>query len=390
MSQPLQPWGGPPGATPHADAATASDEMVQLLTPDGQRVEHPDFAYTGDDAEIAGFLRDMVLARRLDQEGTSLQRQGELGLWPPLLGQEAAQIGSGRAVRDADMVFPTYREHGVAMLRDVPIGDMLALFRGTSMGDWDIDAHRFGQYQIIIGAQTLHATGYAMALQRDGLVGNPEPDRNAAVLVYHGDGASSQGDVNESYVFAASFQAPVVFFCMNNQWAISEPATRQSRIPLYQRAWGYGFPGVRVDGNDVLAVKAVTDWALERARQGQGPAFIEAFTYRMGAHTTSDDPTKYRLSEETESWRRKDPIERVRAYLLGNGAIDDAWLADLEVQADALGERIRSTCRALDSESLAHRFDVLYREPTAESEDERDAHVSYLSRFEPQAEGSAR
>jgi len=332
----------------------------------------------------------MVLARRLDQEGTSLQRQGELGLWPPLLGQEAAQIGSGRAVRDADMVFPTYREHGVAMLRGVPVGDMLALFRGTSMGDWDIDEHRFGQYQIIIGAQTLHATGYAMALQRDGLVGNPEPDRNAAVLVYHGDGASSQGDVNESYVFAASFQAPVVFFCMNNQWAISEPSTRQSRIPLYQRAWGYGFPGVRVDGNDVLAVKAVTDWAMERARQGQGPAFIEAFTYRMGAHTTSDDPTKYRLSEETEAWRRKDPIERVKAYLLEAGSIDAGWLSDLDAEADALGEHIRSTCRQLDSESLAHRFEVLFREPTAESEDERDAHVSYLARFEPLSEEGAR
>ncbi len=390
MSQPLQPWGGPPGATPHADATAASAEMVQLLTPEGARVEHPDFAFTGDDAEIAGFLRDMVLARRLDQEGTSLQRQGELGLWPPLRGQEAAQIGSGRAVHDADMIFPTYREHGVAMLRDVPIGDMLALFRGTSMGDWDIDQHRFGQYQIIIGAQTLHATGYAMALQHDGLVGNPDADGNAAVLVYHGDGASSQGDVNESYVFAASFQAPVVFFCMNNQWAISEPSTRQSRIPLYQRAWGYGFPGVRVDGNDVLAVKAVTDWAMERARQGQGPAFIEAFTYRMGAHTTSDDPTKYRLSEETEAWRRKDPIERVKTYLLDAGAIDDGWLSDLDAEADALGEHIRSTCRQLDSESLAHRFDVLFREPTAESEDDRDAHLSYLARFEPLSEESAR
>ena len=390
MSQPVQPWGGPPGATPHADAVTASDEMVQLLTPDGRRVDHPSFGFGGDDAEISGLLRDMVLARRYDQEGTSLQRQGELGLWPPLLGQEAAQIGSGRAVRDADMVFPTYREHGVALLRDVPVGNMFALFRGTSMGDWDIEGTRFGQYQIIIGAQTLHATGYAMALQRDGMVANPEPERNAAVLVYHGDGASSQGDVNESYVFAASFQAPVVFFCMNNQWAISEPSTRQSRIPLYQRAWGYGFPGVRVDGNDVLAVKAVTDWAMERARQGQGPAFIEAFTYRMGAHTTSDDPSKYRLSEETESWRRKDPIERVKTYLLSAGAIDEAWLGDLDAEADAFGERVRAACKSLDSEPLAHRFDMLYREPTAESEDERDDHMSYLARFEPAGEGEAR
>ncbi len=390
MSQPVQPWGGPPGATSHADAITASDEMVQLLTPEGARVDHPGFSFTGDDAEIAGYLREMVLARRYDQEGTSLQRQGELGLWPPLLGQEAAQIGSAHAVRDTDMIFPTYREHGVALLRDVPVAGMLGLFRGTSMGDWDIEETRFGQYQIIIGAQTLHATGYAMGIQHDGAVGNPEPERNAAVLAFHGDGASSQGDVNESYVFAASFQAPVVFFCTNNQWAISEPSTRQSRIPLYQRAWGYGFPGVRVDGNDVLAVKAVTDWAMERARQGHGPAFIEAFTYRMGAHTTSDDPSKYRLSEETEAWGRRDPIERVKTYLLARGAIDDSWLADLDAEADEFGEHVRAACKSLQSETLAHRFDMLFREPTAETEDQRDAHLAYLAGFEATTEGSRR
>ncbi|MDA8438933.1 MAG: thiamine pyrophosphate-dependent dehydrogenase E1 component subunit alpha [Propionibacterium sp.] len=389
MSQPVQPWSGPPVTAGLADAVTASDEMVQLLTPEGRRVQHPEFAFTGDDAEIAGYLREMVLARRYDQEGTSLQRQGELGLWPPLLGQEAAQIGSGRAVRDTDMIFPTYREHGVAMLRDVPVANMLGLFRGTSMGDWDIEATRFAQYQIIIGAQTLHATGYAMGIQHDGAVGNPDPERNAAVLAFHGDGASSQGDVNESYVFAASFRAPVVFFCTNNQWAISEPTIRQSRIPLYQRAWGYGFPGIRVDGNDVLAVKVVTDWAMERAREGQGPAFIEAFTYRMGAHTTSDDPSKYRLSEETEAWRRKDPIERVKTYLLGVGAIDEAWLADLDAEADEFGEHVRAACKSLRSEPLAHRFDKVFRVPTAEVEDQRDAHISYLAGFEA-AEGSSR
>lgn len=369
-----QPWTRP-------TMSDAEVEMVQLLTPAGERVEHPDFSFTGDDAEIAGYLRDMVLARRFDQEGTSLQRQGELGLWPPLLGQEAAQVGSGRAVRELDMVFPTYREHGVALIRQLPHEAILGLYRGTSMGDWDAASARFGQYQIIIGAQALHATGYAMGIQHDGAVGNPDADDNAAVLVYHGDGASSQGDVNEAYVFAASFQAPVVFFCMNNQWAISEPTARQSRIPLYRRAMGYGFPGVRVDGNDVLAVKAVTDWALERARSGQGPAFIEAFTYRMGAHTTSDDPTKYRLADETESWRRKDPIERVKTYLLAKGAIDDAWLADLDAECEQLGEHIRSTCKSLVSAPLAHRFDTLYAEPTAESQDQRDEHLDYLDGF---------
>lgn len=378
------------GAAPHLGhprgSLSTGPEMVQLLTPDGVRVQHPDFSFDADDSEITHMLREMALSRRFDQEATSLQRQGELGLWPPALGQEAAQVGASRALHRNDMVFPTYREHVIALAQGVPVSDILALFRGTSMGDWDVEQTRMAPYQIIIGAQTLHATGYAMGIQHDGMVGNPDPERNAAVLAFHGDGASSQGDVNESYVFAASFQAPVVFFCTNNQWAISEPSTRQSRIPLYQRAWGYGFPGIRVDGNDVLAVHAVTRWALERARQGQGPAFVEAFTYRMGAHTTSDDPTKYRLADETESWRRKDPIERVRTHLLATGAIDQAWLDDLEAECDEFGARVRESCRALTSESLAHRFDTLHRHSTAHTERQRDEHLAYLAGFEETAE----
>src|SRR5204863_647351 len=155
--------------------------------------------------------------------------------------------------------------------------------------------HGFHLYTIVIGSQTLHATGYAMGIQRDGVLGT---DKAGATIAYFGDGATSQGDVNESFVFASVFNAPVVFFCQNNQWAISEPNERQTRIPLYQRARGFGFPGVRVDGNDVLAVHAVTRAALDRARRGEGPTFIEAFTYRMGAHTTSDDPTRYRIAAE--------------------------------------------------------------------------------------------
>src|SRR5204863_6134243 len=159
----------------------------------------------------------------------------------------------------------------------------------------------FRPYTIAIGAQTLHATGYAMGIQRDGATVAGGTEYNGAVIAYFGDGATSQGDVNEAFIWASVFQAPVVFFCQNNQWAISEPLERQSRIPLYQRARGFGFPGLRVDGNDVLAVLAVTREALERAREGSGPTLIEAFTYRMGPHTTSDDPTRYRLAAELET-----------------------------------------------------------------------------------------
>ncbi|MGA4506868.1 pyruvate dehydrogenase (acetyl-transferring) E1 component subunit alpha [Propionibacteriaceae bacterium G1746] len=354
-------------------------DMVQLLTPDGERVEHPDFSWQGNPDQLRGLLRNMVIARRFDAEGTALQRHGELGLWPPLLGQEAAQVGAAAALAGHDFVFPSYREHAVALAMGVPVADMLKLWRGTGQGDWDPATFRFNLYTLVIGSQALHATGYAMGLQLDGMVGNPDPGDNAAVLAFHGDGASSQGDVNESYVFAASYNAPVVFFCQNNQWAISEPTDRQTPIPLYQRARGFGFPGIRVDGNDVLAVHAVTQWAMERARSGQGPAFIEAFTYRRGAHTTSDDPTKYRLAEEDEHWLGRDPIERVKTYLTSQGELDDAWLADLDQQCDDFGADVRKACHELVVPPMEAIFDLVHAETTAELREQREEYLAWAA-----------
>jgi pyruvate dehydrogenase E1 component alpha subunit len=328
-------------------AGLIEDDLVQILTPTGDRTVHGDFEYEGSDEEVAQFLRSMILARRFDMEGTALQRKGELGLWCPLLGQEAAQVGSAAAVGPNDFVFPSYREHAVALHMGVDPLELLAPFRGTAMIGWDSQKLRFHLYSFVIGTQTLHATGYAMGMQRDGVVGNPDPADNGATIVYFGDGATSQGDVNEALVFAASYQAPLVFFCQNNQWAISEPITRQSRIPLYRRADGFGMPGVKVDGNDPLAVKAVTDWALDRARSGKGPTFIEAFTYRMGAHTTSDDPTKYRLEAELAEWRAKDPIARTEAYLRARGAVDDAFMTEVQADSDAIAEKMRQGCLEL-------------------------------------------
>jgi 2-oxoisovalerate dehydrogenase E1 component alpha subunit len=369
---------------------------VQLLTPEGERVEHPDFSFGGglsadeDTAMIKGFYRDMVLTRRIDTEATALQRHGELGIWAQLLGQEAAQIGSGRALRPQDFVFPTYREHGVAWCRGVDPLRLLGLFRGVDQGGWDPNDGNFGLYTIVIGAQTLHATGYAMGMQRDGVVGTGDPDRDAAVVAYFGDGASSQGDVNEAFIFAASYNAPVVFFCQNNQWAISEPIERQSRIPLYQRALGFGFPGVRVDGNDVLATYAVAQAALQRARDGQGPTLVEAFTYRMGAHTTTDDPTRYRLSQDLETWKLKDPIERVKAYLTRNGLVDQGFLDDLDAEAEELGEHLREGCRALPEPSPLDVFDHVYAEQTAELAEQKAGFASYLDSFDDDTAGGHR
>jgi len=364
-----------------ADGADPVD-LVQLLTPEGERVDHPEHSFTGDDAEIIDCLRDMVLTRRVDTEATALQRQGELGLWASCLGQEAAQVGSGRPLRPQDMAFPSYREHGVAWCRGVDPVQLLAMFRGTDLGGWDPYEHNLFLYSIIIGAQTLHATGYAMGLEADGAVGNDDPERDAATIVYFGDGATSQGDVNESFVFAASYQAPVVFFCQNNQWAISEPSERQSRIPLYRRASGFGFPGIRVDGNDVLAVRAVTEQALERARSGNGPTLIEAYTYRMGAHTTSDDPTKYRLETELEHWRLKDPIERVKAYLQRKGAIDEAWLAELSEESDALAADLRQRCLSLPDPDPVESFDWVYEETTPYLTEQQNRYREYVASFE--------
>ena len=368
------------GAGPGADA-----ELVQLLTPEGERVGHPDFAFSGDDEQIKGFYRDMVLTRRIDAEATALQRQGELGIWASCLGQEAAQVGSGRALNARDYVFPTYREHGVAWCLGVDPLRLLGLFRGVDLGGWDPVQSRFHLYTIVIGAQALHATGYAMAIERDGLVGTGDPDRDMAVVGYFGDGATSQGDVNEAFIFASSYNAPIVFFCQNNQWAISEPIERQSRIPLYRRASGFGFPGVRVDGNDVLAVHAVTTEALERARSGNGPTFIEAYTYRMGAHTTSDDPTKYRLADELEHWRLKDPIERVRAHLSRTSAADDDFFAGVETEADRLAKDIRAGCLSLPEPSMVELFDHVYAEQTPLLREQQAAYAEYAASFESES-----
>jgi len=349
-------------------------ELIQLLTPEGERVDHP--KYSLSDVDIKGLYRDMVLVRRVDTEAISLQRQGELGIWASLLGQEAAQIGSGRALSPKDMAFPSYREHGVAWCRGLDPVRLLELFRGVNNGGWSPEAYKFHLYTIVIGDQTLHATGYAMGIKQDGA-------EDEAVIVYFGDGATSQGDVSEAFSWASVFHAPVVFFCQNNQYAISAPQERQSPIPLYQRSRGFGFPGVRVDGNDVLACYEVTRQALRAAREGQGPTLIEAYTYRMGAHTTTDDPTRYRLASELETWRLRDPIERVRAYLARTGQANSAFFDEVEAEATELAAHVREACRALPDPPPLTVFDHVYTGANAVLDAERAQYAAYLNSFEP-------
>jgi pyruvate dehydrogenase E1 component alpha subunit len=387
--------------TPAATAATPTTEqviaglratseggadLVQLLTPEGERVSHPDFAIDVTPEQLRDLYRDLVLVRRADRQANALQRQGQLGIWVPLLGQEAAQIGAGRAMRPQDMAFPSYREHGVAWCRGIPPTDILGIFRCTDHGTWDPMAKRFGLYTIVIGNQVLHAAGYAMGQRFDGKVGNTDADGkpsadDEATMVFFGDGATSQGDVHEAFVWAAVYDAPLVLFCQNNQWAISEPTERQSRLPLYHRARGYGFPGIRVDGNDVLACLAVTRWALDECRHGNGPVLIEAFTYRMDAHTTTDDPTRYRHSDEVQAWKLKDPIERVRVHLARNGMADQGFFDAIAAEADTLATQLREYCLSIAQPPTTRIFANVYAEPNPVLAAQRDEHLAYTAGF---------
>jgi 2-oxoisovalerate dehydrogenase E1 component alpha subunit len=324
------------------------------------------------------FYRDMALARRLDEEALALQRQGELGLWLMSLGQEAAQVGSIRALGDRDYVFPTYREHAAALCRGIGPTELLVQWRGNQHCGWNPSDYRFHFYSLVLGTQTLHATGYAIGVQRD--------RTDEVVLCYLGDGASSQGDVSEALNWATVMHAPVVFFCQNNQWAISTPASAQTAAPLHHRAAGFGLDSYVVDGNDVLAVHAVTRAAADRVRNGGPPAFIEAITYRMGGHSTSDDPTKYRVSAEVEVWKHRDPIERLKAYLVHEKKADHDFFEAIEGEADELAAEVREGCLSMPDPSGDSMFDHIYVEPHPLVEAERAEFAAYHAGFE--GEGS--
>ena len=363
-------------------------DMIQLLDPEGQRVLHggaEEYAHHVDaltPEDLRGLYRDLVLIRRFDLEATALQRQGELGLWVSLLGQEASQIGCGRAMRTQDHAFPGYREHGIAWCRGLDPMRLIAMYRGVDRCAWDPQEYGFHTYTVVIGNQVLLGTGYAMGVQRDGAVGTGDPDRDTAVVAFMGDGATAQGDVNEGFVFAGVNDSPIVFFCQNNQWAISEPNERQMRSPIYKRADGFGFPGLRVDGNDVLATYAVTKEMLDRARSGQGPSLIEAYTYRMAAHTTSDDPTKYRFSAEVEMWKLRDPIARFKTWLGHEGIADHDFFVAVDAEADELASNVREATVTMGDPEVADIFDNVYVEPHRQVEDDRAVQAAYATSFD--------
>ncbi len=341
-----------------------TDRPIQLLDVDGTLTEDPRWPIDLGDDQLVELYRLMVMARQIDAQAITLQRQGQLGVYASLRGQEAAQIGSAFALAPQDWVFPSYREMGVALVRGVDPADLLHVFRGTWLGAHDPAKHRFALITISIATQALHAAGFAMGAKLDG--------SDACAVAYMGDGATSEGDAHEAFNFASVFDAPCVFFVQNNQYAISVPVTRQTKAPtIAHKAIGYGMPGYRCDGNDVLGTYAVMRKALRHARDGNGPVLVEAVTYRMEAHTTADDPTRYRDDAELERWRARDPLSRFERFLRGRGVVDDDVAQTVDQVAKAEAQSVRAAIYDAPHGDPLELFSYVYAEPTQQLRDQR-------------------
>ncbi|WP_306233480.1 thiamine pyrophosphate-dependent enzyme [Agrococcus beijingensis] len=366
--------------------ALGATEPIRLLDAAGALVESDanaewhELARELSTADRLAMHGEMVRTRRFDIEAGHLQRQGKLGLWVPSIGQEGAQVGAAWAAREQDTLFPSYREHLIALHRGVTMNQIIDVFRGAVHGGWNpLETQGMRIYSLVIATHALHSTGYAMGIGFDGRCGTGDSETDEAVMAFYGDGAASQGDASEGLVFAASYAAPIVFFVQNNKWAISVPSTRQSRFPLHERARGFGLDAAWVDGNDPLASFAVTRRMLDAARQGT-PGYIEADTYRMGAHTTSDDPTRYRPREEEEAWQRRDPIARLAAHLRAQG-VDDAAFAEQEQQAADLAADMRRQTLAAGTAISDDIFDHVYSDPHPLMVDQKRALAAFEAAF---------
>ncbi len=331
--------------------------------------------------DLRRLYRTFLLARRFDERMLNLQRQGRIGTYLSALGHEAAILGSVYALQPTDWLAPVWREWPAYLWRGWPPENLILLYAGFSEGTRVPDGVRDLPVCVPMGSHVPHAVGvaYAARYKREGSV----------TLCYFGDGASSHGDTQEALNFAGVFEVPIVFVCINNQWAISVPRARQTRArSIAQKALAYGFPGVQVDGNDLLAVAVATRAAVERARQGGGPTLIEAVTYRLGAHSTADDPTKYRSPAELETWEAKEPLPRFRRYLEAKGVVDARGHAELEAEADAaVRASIERAEARMREASVTTMFEQVYAELPAEVEAQRRELAPHLGTRGWPAEG---
>jgi pyruvate dehydrogenase E1 component alpha subunit len=330
--------------------------------------------------------RHLVLVRTLDSRMLSLQRQGRIGFWVPSIGEEACQIGSAMALEKRDWVFPAYREPGAAIWRGAPIEMLIAQAYGNAK-----DPQRGRQMPSHFGATTTHyvTTSSPVGTQITQAVGTAWAAKirkeDIVTLTFFGDGATSEGDFHAGMNFAGVFRTPTIFFCKNNQWAISVPVSRQTASKtLAEKARAYGIDGVRVDGNDLLSVYAATRAAVDKARAGGGPTLIEAVTYRMGPHSSSDDPTRYRPKEEVEAWARRDPIDRMRKYLelkgLWSKDRDDALRAELD-------DLVQSTVKEVERNPpppIETLFGDVYAEPSPQIKEQMEAYLASGERRRPE------
>ncbi len=327
--------------------------------------------------DLKRIYRTMLLGRRLDERMVRLQRQGRIGTFAPIKGQEAAQVGSVCTLRPTDWMVPSFRETAAMVWRGWPIEKLLLFFAGYVEGGQPAPGQNDLPITIPVATQLPHAVGLAYAAQYRG--------DDVVVMTYFGDGATSEGDFHEAMNFAGVWHVPVVFVCQNNQWAISVPLKKQTHSrTLAQKALAYGIPGLQVDGNDVLAVWAAAREAVDRARAGDGPTMIECVTYRLAMHTTADDPSKYRSEEEVREWERKDPLARFAEYLRKKNLLEEGLPAQVDEEISAAVQRFEAQAHA-DPLTM---FDHVYGEMPAHLRAQREELARWLERDRPAPAGA--
>jgi pyruvate dehydrogenase E1 component alpha subunit len=347
------------------------EKRFQIMDENGSIV-NPDFMPDLDEKTITRMLKTMLRAREIDTKLLMYQRQGRMLTYAPNIGQEAAAVGSIAVLNKEDWMVPAYRELGALIWRGMPLDKMLLYWYGNEKGSRIPEDIKILPVAVPIASQLLHAVGISWASKLKGA--------SEVTMTYMGDGATSQGDFNEALNWASVFQTPVVFICQNNQFAISMPRSKQTVArTLAQKSLAFGMPGIQVDGNDIFAVYAASKEAAERARNGGGPSLIEAYTYRMGAHTTSDDPKRYRSDEEVEAWKLKDPIDRLAKYCFDKRLVTEeemtAWRKEYASEMDSTFKQVEQSAE-MDPEEI---FNSMYSELTPQLKEELDDYRRYLA-----------
>lgn len=345
----------PPAAAADIDDLLPASAPLALIDADGAPTDTR-LAMPADEVLVDLYAK-MVIGRRFDTQATALTRQGRLAVYPSSRGQEACQVGAVTALREQDWLFPTYRDTVALVTRGVEPSEALTLLRGDWHTGYDPSSTRVAPQCTPLATNAVHAVGFARAATLKG--------ENTAVLVFLGDGATSEGDAHEALNFAGVWKAPVVFLVQNNGFAISVPLAKQTAAPsLAHKGVGYGIPAVQVDGNDAAVVYRVVADALQRAADGGGPTLVEALTYRMEAHTNADDATRYREDAEVATWLERDPVDRMKAYLSGRGLLTDEQQADVAGEAEALAARVRAAMNIDVTPDPLDLFAHVYARPT--------------------------